>query len=186
MTEFSDSAQKMMAAMGWKKGESLGKHQQGVNSYVKVQKRQEGLGLGLDRSEQHNKILLAKGSGKASFDDPGSPWWSDAFSAALAKANGGEKNPDSGSLDDIYKATGGARLGMRARLYQGAKLRRTEQSEMSLSKKNDEISSTKKKEEKKKKKKRSSSPNEDRSGSSKEVVKKRKKSSSSKNTIQTS
>ena len=125
---YSSVSQRLMAQMGWKEGESLGKNSDGVSTYVKVQKRGEGVGLGSDRRDSA-LAPKAKGSGKASFDDGTSEsWWNDAFGAALARANGnegGEKTTAAETLERTFAATG-SRLGMRARMHQGAKLRRTE------------------------------------------------------------
>lgn len=98
----SSFAQKEMARMGWKKGQGLGKRKQGRASHVGVQKREDGVGLGARPD--------AKGAGKSAVGDE---WWSTAFGAALDNVNKTKTKP--ADLDDLFKATGGTRLGMRAR-----------------------------------------------------------------------
>lgn len=72
--------------------------------------------------------------------DVGSEWWHDAYSSALSgvrKKNkkkskdkeGAAMNPDAPTYEELFAATGGARLGMRARASQKGKLLRTEQTE---------------------------------------------------------
>ena len=68
-------------------------------------------------------------------------WWQDSFSNALEKTKNAKssknkrklgadsaesRNLSEPSLDDLFKATGGARLGMRARADQTGKWLRTE------------------------------------------------------------
>jgi hypothetical protein len=81
-------------------------------------------------------IFEQLGSEKMIIEEVGDNWWQQGFNVALKKANSKKKkkrakNDDDGDLDnptfdDLYKATGGARLGMRARAKQPGKLKRTE------------------------------------------------------------
>lgn len=173
-SKVSDFARKHMEKMGWKDGEGLGKEKQGLKSHIKVVKKLESSGLGLDES---TKVLQSQTE----------HWWHDDFSNHLkqfkignksidsiskSKSNKKKKNkrkldetlssttyddddkvndletddknssskkskkkskvttdlPSSGppSYEELFKATGGARLGMRARAKQDGKHKRTE------------------------------------------------------------
>ncbi|KAJ8605453.1 hypothetical protein CTAYLR_003303 [Chrysophaeum taylorii] len=100
---YSPFAHKAMAAMGWQEGKGLGKKEDGIAKFVGVEKKPDNAGLGA--------AITAKGSAKASFDE--GQWWASAFGDALTKVN--KRKAPTPSLDDLFEATGGARLGMRAR-----------------------------------------------------------------------
>eukprot|EP01039_Chlorochromonas_danica_P008443 gene8443-9309_t len=167
----SDYAMKLMNKMGWKEGQGLGRNSDGISSHVKIDKREDNLGLGL---------------GKESKDAPSASalsenWWHTDFSSKLKKFSSAikvdkdkkkskkrdrdsrqeeeeegsdserrakkkkskkekkakrekeakeveEESPEEAALDyqELFKATGGARLGMRARRDQKGKISRTE------------------------------------------------------------
>ena len=138
----NDSAvsRKLMASIGWSKGKGLGKDEQGIDEHLKARKREENIGLGADASvEAQFASGMHKGSGKASFDVEGGQWWLDSFAGALdtvreaaGKTTSAKKKKKDGKkkktnfLDDCFEASGGARLGMRARSQQSGKHRRAE------------------------------------------------------------
>lgn len=139
-------ALKQMEKMGWKEGQGLGKDETGIVKHIAVKKREENLGLGGDAPEvsalpEH--------------------WWHDAFSANLnamkskmkdkkSKKDKKDKKDKKGKKDkkdkpvidapptyeELFKATGGARLGMRARADQKGKLKRTEDTGIAVNDKN--------------------------------------------------
>ena len=92
---------------------------------------------------------MLKGSAKASFDTADDQWWHTGLASALAngkskkekkkkskknknKEGRQEENAEEEAspapliMDDLFRATGGARLGMRARFAQPGKLQRAE------------------------------------------------------------
>ena len=137
---YSAVSRKLMASMGWSKGKGLGKDEQGIDEHLKARKREENIGLGADASvEAQFASGMHKGSGKASFDVAGGQWWLDSFAGALdtvreaaGKTTSAKKKKTDGKkkktnfLDDCFEASGGARLGMRARSQQSGKHRRAE------------------------------------------------------------
>lgn len=131
-SKISSFAQNYMKKLGWEEGKGLGKDESGMQSHIKVAKKDEPTGLGLDKA--------AVESVQANEN-----WWQDAFSSNLksftsnnkkAKKSSSKKrkneeedlegNADAPSFDDLFRATGGARLGMRARASQNGKFKRTE------------------------------------------------------------
>ncbi|CAN0479264.1 unnamed protein product [Ectocarpus sp. 12 AP-2014] len=130
---YSGFAKGMMAKMGWAEGQGLGKEEQGRSTYVQVKKKDDNSGLGKEKAQQ-NKV--------------NDQWYFNAFDSALANMGGkkkkkkkdkkkrdktadGEGVPEAGAeattmYDKMFKATGGARMGMRARASQNGKLSRTE------------------------------------------------------------
>jgi Pin2-interacting protein X1 len=125
----SSFAMKQMEKMGWTEGKGLGKTESGISKHITITKREEAAGLGTEKL-------------KADVHDASETWWHDAFTVNLKHMkNKHEKKSKSGSkkrkaeeeasdappsYDDLFKATGGARLGMRARADQKGKLKRTE------------------------------------------------------------
>lgn len=154
----SEYAQKLMAKMGWKEGQGLGRNEDGINTHVTIAKRDDNLGLGLGKES---------GSDEAA-SNLAENWWHADFGAKLAafgksinkdKKKSKDKKSDKSSKKDkkekkdkkdkkrkrdeedgkeevkesesidynaLFKATGGARLGMRARRDQRGKIARTE------------------------------------------------------------
>ncbi len=135
----SDFAKKQMLKMGWTEGKGLGKNEDGMSSHIKISKREESVGLG---SEKLNLEV------QSHMDT----WWSDSFAQTLKKFKDSNEKKKSKkekknkkekdekkkrkrdeievstgfSYEELFKATNGARLGMRARTDQKGKILRTE------------------------------------------------------------
>ncbi|CAM9296403.1 unnamed protein product [Phaeothamnion confervicola] len=144
---YTDYAKKMMAKMGWSEGQGLGKDKQGVVSYIRVDKKDDVAGIGRDKAVRAeatdqwyfsacNSALAAfkalEGSGggkkkrkakKEGSKDSGS---SGDGEAAAGAVGGGSSTHD--IYAEMFRATGGARMGMRARGSQSAKWARCEDS----------------------------------------------------------
>ena len=114
----SDFARKQLEKMGWKQGTGLGKKRDGIKSHIKVQKRQENAGLGIDKQ---TAILQAQKEGEE--------WWKNSLGDTLAKLSSKKKSSSNRKSDkeqdnkrsrkqftdeELFEATGGARFGMRA------------------------------------------------------------------------
>ena len=121
-------ARRQMEKMGWEEGKGLGKNETGISKHIKAVKRDDSSGLGLESVEA---AVVNEN------------WWHDAFSKQLKtfqtpKRNSKSKKEKSKKKDtsddaekppsyaDLFAATGGARLGMRARANQKGKILRTE------------------------------------------------------------
>ena len=100
----------------------LGKNSDGNKTHIKVTKRDPGEGLGI-QDVKINEVVVSE------------EWWQNSFKAGLAKMTKQKKtkkrNAEDSSLheptlDDLFKATGGKRMGMRARSEQKGKHQRTE------------------------------------------------------------
>ena len=124
-------ARRQMEKMGWEEGKGLGKNETGIVKHIKAVKRDDNSGLGLDEVKA------------AELPDN---WWHDGFSKnlkAYSSSTGGkmkkskkrsnnETDVDDNGADappsyaELFAATGGARLGMRARASQNGKILRTE------------------------------------------------------------
>jgi Pin2-interacting protein X1 len=143
-SKISSFAQNYMKKLGWEEGKGLGKDEDGMASHIKVAKKEEASGLGLDKAKAEEASAQSEN------------WWHDAFSSNLKTfhkkhkgatadkkskkkrkregEDGDEANNDeeddasknAPSFEDLFKATGGARLGMRARASQDGKFKRTE------------------------------------------------------------
>lgn len=165
-SKVSTFAKNQMLKMGWIEGKGLGKNEDGLKTHIKAQKREEHVGLGLDKVDN---IVVTDTNSNAKPDN----WWHDAYSSNLKQFKGlkdkkdkkkdkkkdrkrsrddndddsssgmgvvetdkkkkkkrkevnSDCNLDTPSYDDLFKATGGARLGMRARADQPGKFQRTE------------------------------------------------------------
>lgn len=141
----SSFAAKQMAKMGWKSGTGLGKKRDGMVSHIKVRKREENMGLGVEK--ERTRKLGAEGM-----------WWSANVSNTLmrlqekkdekkskkkksskkTKKDKGEKKkkkvkspktPKIYTDEELFQATGGARFGMRAQRRAEGKWQRTENSQ---------------------------------------------------------
>ena len=128
----SSFAMKQMEKMGWTEGKGLGKTESGISTHISIVKRDDSAGLGSEAVEARANAASEN-------------WWHDAFASnlKLMKDKHGKKSKSGSkkrkaedeaeatdeappSYDDLFKATGGARLGMRARADQKGKLKRTE------------------------------------------------------------
>mmetsp|Transcript_5382 Transcript_5382/g.11058 ORF Transcript_5382/g.11058 Transcript_5382/m.11058 type:complete len:252 (+) Transcript_5382:14-769(+) len=116
----SDFAVKQLEKMGWTAGTGLGKKRDGVVSHIKVKKREENSGLGIEK----HKVEMQRAS-----DD----WWKSSLGDTLAKLGSkkGKKKKKEAKKEftdeELFEATGGARFGMRAGKSRNlAKWRRTE------------------------------------------------------------
>jgi Pin2-interacting protein X1 len=134
----STFALKAMARMGWTEGKGLGANEDGMQKSIKAKKLKDGAGLGEEKRE---------------LDEEQDDWWRSAFDKGMERMDKGKskrskkekkakkdkkdkkdkkekkEKPKSGAaptFEELFKATGGARLGMRARAKQTGKLRRTE------------------------------------------------------------
>ena len=47
---------KMLAKMGWKEDKGLGKNESGITNNIKVKRREDGMGLGLDDNNEGAKL----------------------------------------------------------------------------------------------------------------------------------
>lgn len=121
----SDFARRQMEKYGWKEGQGLGRNENGMSKHISTKKREDNAGLGTDTM----KAVVA--------DDD---WWHHGFTDALRKVPGVNKKSKkkkkskekekrlekaAPSFEELFKATGGKRLGMRARGSQKGKLART-------------------------------------------------------------
>jgi Pin2-interacting protein X1 len=138
-------AMRQMEKMGWTEGKGLGKNETGISKHLSITKREESTGLGsealdikaMEETETwwhdafasklkalNNKIKDKKEKKSKSKDknDAGS-----TKTSKKRKANDTDNTVEAmPSYADLFKATGGARLGMRARAEQTGKLKRTE------------------------------------------------------------
>lgn len=122
-SKVSSFALKQMEKMGWKEGQGLGKNETGMTKHIVAKKRDDNVGLG---GEDIEAVALPEN------------WWHDAFATNLSNMKNKMKGKKSSkkdkhkpseappTYDELFKATGGARLGMRARADQKGKLKRTE------------------------------------------------------------
>lgn len=110
----------------------MGKKEDGISTHIKVKKREEGRGIGV------------KTDIEVSLEET-TEWWQHSFSSGLkamgkkkskgkrkaekedrnVRSDGYEKE-EAVSLEELFVATGGKRMGMRARAEQKGKHRRTE------------------------------------------------------------
>jgi Pin2-interacting protein X1 len=124
-------ARRQMEKMGWQEGKGLGKNETGISKHIKATKKDDNSGLGLESvvSEEVTEN-----------------WWHDAFSKQLKtflpcstgkkqrlkKSERVSKSCSASNIEapptyaELFAATGGARLGMRARASQKGKILRTE------------------------------------------------------------
>jgi len=137
----SDFAKKQMLKMGWTEGKGLGKNEDGMSSHIKISKREDAVGIGSEKLNLEVQNHMDS-------------WWNDSFAQTLkkfketsekkkskkdkkSKKEKDEKKSKKRKRDDtdissgfsyeeLFKATNGARLGMRARTEQKGKILRTE------------------------------------------------------------
>jgi Pin2-interacting protein X1 len=145
----SNMARKAMERMGWTEGKGLGKNNDGIAEHIKIKKRDDAAGLGTENAPQDgpkdNWWMDALGSGlqalnkkrrsekrKSDKQDEGdSPKHKKQKKDKKEKRerNNNTNAPEAPTMEELFKATGGARLGMRARAEQKGKLLRVEASE---------------------------------------------------------
>ena len=118
-------AARQMAKMGWKEGEGLGKHRQGMKSHIKVKQRVEEEGIGME---------------KVKIEQASQNWWQNSMGDTLAKLNSSNESLKQKKKkkkrkrdakrhftdEELFEATGGARFGMRAQSKQTGKWARAE------------------------------------------------------------
>jgi Pin2-interacting protein X1 len=108
----SEFAKKQLEKMGWSEGKGLGKHEQGIQTHIKVKKREVDVGLGHNIHGNNNN------------NNSSSLWWADACGDTLSRLS---KKPKRVMTDEeLFDATGGARFGMRAQRKQTGKWSRAE------------------------------------------------------------
>ena len=138
----SSFARKQMEKMGWQEGKGLGKNEDGMATHIKQKKKEDVAGLGADKTTDFVVDSTLKGGAKTSITGGNDNWWHDAFSSKLKSLNNkkkdkkrkrGDEDDDAEavadappSMEDLFKATGGARLGMRARADMSGKFQRAE------------------------------------------------------------
>lgn len=134
-SSISQFARKQMEKMGWTEGKGLGKLEDGISKHIVVDMKQDTIGI---ISKEEKKLEI-------NANEEQTEWWKDAFknNSKKFKKKKDKKDKkdkkskkdkrdkeDSSSLypsyDELFKATGGARLGMRARMKQVGKIKRTE------------------------------------------------------------
>ena len=119
----SDFARKQLEKLGWTEGTGLGKRRDGIATHIRVTKRKEHSGLGVEKAAAEERAA-------------GEQWWKDSLGDTLAKLGKKKKKGSSSKKrkkvftdEELFEATGGARFGMRAAPTQKlAKWRRTEAS----------------------------------------------------------
>lgn len=136
-------ARRQMEKMGWQEGKGLGKNEDGMASHIKQKKKENVAGLGAEKTTEFMVDTSLKGGAKTSITGGNDNWWHDAFSSKLKSLNKSKKSkkrksshadPDASSedekgpptMEELFAATGGARLGMRARGDQAGKFSRSE------------------------------------------------------------
>jgi Pin2-interacting protein X1 len=113
-------ARKQLEKMGWTEGTGLGKKRDGITTHVKVKKREDKAGLGIEKVATEKRAA-------------GEQWWKDSLGDTLARLGSKQKKKKSSKRkreytdEELFEATGGARFGMRAAPTQKlAKWRRSE------------------------------------------------------------
>jgi Pin2-interacting protein X1 len=146
-------AAKQMQKMGWKEGTGLGKNRDGIVSHIKVKKREENSGLGIEKERTRQMGV-------------GGMWWSSSVADTLMKlqrksgssSSGGDdskskkkkskkdkkdkkskksskKEKNAGKIyteDELFAATGGARFGTKGGKRAEGKWQRSEKSKEHL------------------------------------------------------
>jgi len=113
----SSFAQRQLVKMGWREGSGLGKNSQGMSSHIKVKKREEELGLGATNTDLPNS----------------DEWWNNSVADTLSRLSSSNKKKIRKKVkkftdDELFRATGGARFGMRAQRRSEGKWARSEKS----------------------------------------------------------
>jgi len=136
----SSFARRQMEKMGWQEGKGLGKNEDGMASHIKQKKKEDLAGLGADKTTEFVVDSTLKGGAKTSITGGNDNWWHDAFASKLASLGAkdkkkrhkrdregkSEKSLAPPTMEELFAATGGARLGMRARADQTGKFARSE------------------------------------------------------------
>jgi len=152
--KLSDFALKQMKKMGWNEGEGLGRNSDGIKHHIIIKKREDSTGLGSDivditsnrsaiddvdeswwnktfaNNLKNMKIKNLDGKIKKIKKDKKR----NRSSSSSSGINGDNDDlrlvdidrMDDPTFEDLFKATGGKRLGMRARSEQKGKMLRTE------------------------------------------------------------
>ena len=128
-SKVSSFAMKQMQKMGWTEGQGLGKDNAGIKSHLKIKKREDAAGLGTDVAEKE-RLQVAQEEEN---------WWAGAFDKGAIKVSKKHKKKKKDkpsksekkkakvpTMQELFEATGGVRLGMRARTSQKGKIARTE------------------------------------------------------------
>jgi Pin2-interacting protein X1 len=165
-------AEKILEKHGWTKGTGLGKKEDGMVSHIRVKKKidQEGIGFDVSNKSQdwnqqwwlntYKSDIVSKTIGGKAAVSLQSDSESDSDSDS-SKSEPKQKSFDSSqpSWEDLFKATGGARLGMRARIDQPGKWNRVSDKDVLKQEQteNRQMESKQKKEKKEKKGKKKNS-----------------------------
>jgi hypothetical protein len=132
----SDFGRRMLAKFGWKEGQGLGKNGTGMAEHIRVKRREDGVGLGADKKPSDNMWAappMASAAGGCSSDDEDD---GSIDGGATQRSGGSAGGVVPGLSDqDLFKACGGVRLGMRAHAGasgQSGKLRRMQEADRRL------------------------------------------------------
>lgn len=145
-------AAKQMAKMGWKEGTGLGKKRDGIVSHIKVNKREENMGLGVEKERTRQmgvegmwwssnvadtlmklqqKSSSQKSKNSDDDEDKKSKKKKDKKSKKSKKDRTKEKVSTVGKIyteDELFEATGGARFGTKGGKRSVGKWKRSESS----------------------------------------------------------
>lgn len=100
----SDFAKKQLEKMGWTEGTGLGKRRDGIKTHIRVKKREEQAGLGIEKAAVEKRLASEE-------------WWKDSLGDTLAKlsrkkdAKGSKKRKRNFTDEELFEATGGVRFG---------------------------------------------------------------------------
>jgi Pin2-interacting protein X1 len=136
-------ALKQMEKMGWTEGQGLGKDGDGIKTHIKIKKREDATGLGAEKIDEpamgadnwwhdafSSSAKIFKHAGSSEKEKKKKEKKEKKTAKKKKLINGGNEDDEldnaAPTYEELFAATGGARLGMRARADQTGKLKRTE------------------------------------------------------------